>query len=155
MKYLRYLHETNQDEKVAEMKMEEGRLTEAVELYLQSNRPVQAANLIIDNSNLSDEDALIRRVIEALQKQKIYNKAGELWEMSRNYDQALENYEKGNDYSKAVNVRFFSKQTSFTQLNFLDCTYSLSRKSYRTRRRMGRSFNKQRRPQCSCQPLRR
>ncbi|CAD5229200.1 unnamed protein product [Bursaphelenchus okinawaensis] len=118
MKYQRYLHETGQSERAAEIKAEEGKLVEAVDLFLQSNRPVMAATLLAENPALAEDNVLCNKLAESLHKNKIYGRAGEVYELNGQYDKALENYEMDHKYNNAVNVarsRFPEKVTELEE----------------------------------------
>ncbi|KAI6232370.1 Intraflagellar transport protein osm-1 [Aphelenchoides besseyi] len=103
-RYIRNLHETGQEDKAAEIRVEEGKPLEAVELYLRSNRPAMAAGIILDNRRLAEDEFLIDKVAQALMTSGIHDKVGELYELTGRNELALENYKKSREYAKAVNV---------------------------------------------------
>ncbi|KAI6244211.1 Intraflagellar transport protein osm-1 [Aphelenchoides fujianensis] len=103
-KYIRNLHETGQEDKAAEIRVEEGKPLEAVDLYLRSNRPAMAAGILLDNRRLAEDEFLVDKVAEALITAGIHDKVGELYELTGRNELALENYKKGREYAKAVNI---------------------------------------------------
>ncbi|CAD5234656.1 unnamed protein product [Bursaphelenchus xylophilus] len=118
MKYQRYLHETGQSERAAELKAEEGKLVEAVDLFLQSNRPVMAASLLSEHRTLAEDDILCNKVAESLHKNKVYARAGEVYELNGQYEKALEDYEMAQAFNKAINIartRFPDKVTELEE----------------------------------------
>lgn len=73
-KYIRNLHETGQEEKAAEIRAQEGKPLEAIDLYLRSNRPAMAANIVVENRELAKDELLVDKIAEALIKSKIFDK---------------------------------------------------------------------------------
>jgi intraflagellar transport protein 172 len=63
-----------------------------------------AANLIIENRELAKDELLVDKIAEALIKSHIFDKVGELYELTGHSELALENYTKGNEFAKAVDV---------------------------------------------------
>lgn len=104
------LHENGQEDKAAELQLDEGRPRDAIDLYLQCGRPAAAAAILVDTNNaqLAADVSLCSRVAEALLKAQIYDKAGELFEMMGRPDAALDNFSLGHDYAKAINVSCFN-----------------------------------------------
>lgn len=68
------MHETGQEEKAAEIRAQEGKPLEAIDLYLRSNRPALAANIIVENRELAKDELLVDKIAEALIKNHIYDK---------------------------------------------------------------------------------
>lgn len=99
-----YLADTNQDEKAGELKEREGDLQSALNLYMKAGLPARAANLVSANESLSQSSDVIERVASALVKAELYGKAGELFEMARMNQRALDAYVKGNVYRRAVEL---------------------------------------------------
>lgn len=101
--YFQWLMDTKQESKAAEIKEEEGQYAEAIELYLKSSLPVRASNVINDYS-VSVPSETEDRIVSALIKNELFEKAGEFYEKKGNAQKALEAYCKGNVYNKAVEL---------------------------------------------------
>jgi intraflagellar transport protein 172 len=97
------LIETNQEEKAAEIKEEEGDYNTAINLYLKGGIPAKAANVVY-NSNVSFPQELLEKIASALASAGMHEKAGELYEEMDLLQKALDCYVKGNAYKKAVDL---------------------------------------------------
>ncbi|XP_016326231.1 intraflagellar transport protein 172 homolog [Sinocyclocheilus anshuiensis] len=102
--YYSYLMETNQNEKAGEVKENEGDFTGAVNLYLKAGLPAKAAWLALSRDELLSSHDIISRITAALIKGEFYERAGDLFERTRNNEKALECYRKGNAFKKAVDL---------------------------------------------------
>lgn len=102
--YNTYLMETKQDEKAGELKEREGDLQSALNFYMKAGLPARAANLVSSHESLSQSMDTIERVASALLKAGLNAKAGELFEMARMNQRALEAYRKGHAYRRAVDL---------------------------------------------------
>ncbi|XP_067274021.1 intraflagellar transport protein 172 homolog [Pseudorasbora parva] len=102
--YYSYLMETNQNEKAGEVKENEGDFTGAVNLYLKAGLPAKAAWLAMSRDELLSSQDIISRITTALIKGEFYERAGDLFERTRNNQRALECYRKGNAFKKAVDL---------------------------------------------------
>uniref|UniRef100_A0A672S037 Intraflagellar transport protein 172 homolog n=1 Tax=Sinocyclocheilus grahami TaxID=75366 RepID=A0A672S037_SINGR len=102
--YYSYLMETNQNEKAGEVKENEGDFTGAVNLYLKAGLPAKAAWLAMSRDELLSSHDIISRITAALIKGEFYERAGDLFERTRNNQRALECYRKGNAFKKAVDL---------------------------------------------------
>lgn len=102
--YYSYLMETNQNEKAAEVKENEGDFTGAVNLYLKAGLPAKAAWLAMSKDELLSSQDIVSRITAALIKGEFYERAGDLFERTRNNQRALECYRKGNAFKKAVDL---------------------------------------------------
>ena len=102
--YHQYLADTNQDEKAAELKEAEGDLQGALQLYMKAGLPTRAAQLVATNDSLSSSTDVIERVASSLEKAGLHAKAGELFELARFNQRALDAYRKGHAYRKAVEL---------------------------------------------------
>ncbi|XP_073709088.1 intraflagellar transport protein 172 homolog [Garra rufa] len=102
--YYSYLMETNQNEKAGEVKENEGDFTGAVNLYLKAGLPAKAAWLAMSRDELLSSHDVISRITAALIKGEFYERAGDLFERTRNNQRALECYRKGNAFKKAVDL---------------------------------------------------
>ncbi|EJD74502.1 intraflagellar transporter osm-1 [Loa loa] len=102
--YYRYLFDTGQDGKAAQVSECEGDLLVAIELYLKAGLVIQAARILLQNPKLLCKDDLIQNVTTALIRSDLFEKAGELFEATKDFEQALENYRKGKGYAKAIQL---------------------------------------------------
>ncbi|KTG47170.1 hypothetical protein cypCar_00003174 [Cyprinus carpio] len=102
--YYSYLMETNQNEKAGEVKENEGDFIGAVNLYLKAGLPAKAAWLAMSRDELLSSHDIISRITAALIKGEFYERAGDLFERTRNNQKALECYRKGNAFKKAVDL---------------------------------------------------
>lgn len=101
--YYEWLIDTKQESKAAEIKEEEGDYTESIELYLKASLPVRAANVINEYSvNVPSE--VEDRIVNALLRNELHEKAGEFYEKKGKAQKALESYCMGNVYHKAVEL---------------------------------------------------
>ena len=101
--YFDWLIDTKQEARAAEMREEEGNYVEAIELYLKSGLPVRAAN-VINEFSVSVSSDTEDKIVNALVKADLFEKAGEFYEKKGNAQKALECYVKGNVYDKAVDL---------------------------------------------------
>jgi intraflagellar transport protein 172 len=76
------LHESGQEDKAAEIRAQEGKPLEAIDLYLRSNRPAMAAALLVENRELSKDELLVDKIAEALIKSRIYDKVRVLYKIN-------------------------------------------------------------------------
>lgn len=102
--YQQYLTDTKQDEKAAELKEMEGDLQGALQLYMKAGLPTRAAQLVATNESLAQSTDVIERVASSLEKAGLHAKAGELYELSRLNQRALDAYRKGHAFRKAVEL---------------------------------------------------
>ncbi|XP_072536228.1 intraflagellar transport protein 172 homolog isoform X2 [Salminus brasiliensis] len=102
--YYAWLMETNQNEKAGEVKEREGDYIGAVNLYLKAGLPAKAAWLAMSRDELLASSDIINRISIALIKGEFYERAGDLLERMRKYQQALDCYRKGNIFKKAVEL---------------------------------------------------
>ena len=101
--YYDWLMDSDQLDKAAEIKEQEGHYTEAIDLYLKGGYPVKAGN-VIKNYNVKFDKDLIEQIITALLNVGIFEKAGELLEILGQYKRALEAFQEAKSYSKAVEL---------------------------------------------------
>ncbi|XP_064411524.1 intraflagellar transport protein 172 homolog [Latimeria chalumnae] len=102
--YYHWLMETNQEEKAGEVKESEGDYIGAINLYLKAGLPAKAARLAMSREELVGNSELINRIAAALIKSDFYERAGDLFEIIRNHQRALECYHKGSAFRKAVEL---------------------------------------------------
>ncbi|KAE9551982.1 hypothetical protein FO519_004806 [Halicephalobus sp. NKZ332] len=107
-RYYRNLYDTGQEEKAAEIKEKEGDPMSAVDLFLKSNQPAHAARILLDNEKYCNDENLVEKVGSALIQNEIYDKAGELFEASKQFQKALDSYRKGKNFGKSIQVARFS-----------------------------------------------
>lgn len=101
--YYRYLLDSHQEDKAAELKERERDHTAALGLYLQAQMPARAASLINTSPASFGPDAM-SRVAAALATAGLHEKAGELHERMNDTSAALEAYLKGHAYPRAVEL---------------------------------------------------
>lgn len=101
---MKFLTQTGQNDKAGNILEERGDYEQAINLYLKSNRPVRAANLIIQHDDLLDNETLVTTVVKKLLKSELYEPAAEIYEKMNKSDIALECYRKGKIWAKAVEL---------------------------------------------------
>ncbi|VDK75197.1 unnamed protein product, partial [Onchocerca ochengi] len=101
-RYYHYLFDTGQDGKAAQISERDGDLLAAIELYLKAGLAIQAARILLQNPEFLFKDGLVQNVATALIRSNLFEKAGELFEATKDFEQALENYRKGKGYAKAI-----------------------------------------------------
>ncbi|TPX62114.1 hypothetical protein PhCBS80983_g00643 [Powellomyces hirtus] len=101
--YFQWLINSGQEDKAGSLKEEEHDLIAAVNLYMKGGQPARAANLM-NAHRLTDNVDLTERVAAALQKQGLYEKAGELYEKLGSKERALEAYRRGKAFRAAVEL---------------------------------------------------
>ena len=72
-KYYRNLYDTGQEEKAAEIKEREGDPMAAIDLYLKSNQPANAAKILLKNERLCSDENLVEKVGLALVQNEIFD----------------------------------------------------------------------------------
>uniref|UniRef100_A0A914XG62 Anaphase-promoting complex subunit 4-like WD40 domain-containing protein n=1 Tax=Plectus sambesii TaxID=2011161 RepID=A0A914XG62_9BILA len=107
-KYYRHLADTGQDEKAGEIKQKENDYMAAVDLYLKGNLPVRAARVVTEHSELLQNTDLVQSIAVALIKNELFEKAGELFEKTKDFDRALECYRRGKALNKAIELARYS-----------------------------------------------
>ena len=103
MNYFDWLITTNQKDKAAELRENEGEYLEAIELYLKAGLPVRAANVVTEYS-IEPASDVQDRIVNSLIKAELFEKAGEFHERKGDAQKALEYYCKGNVYHKGVDL---------------------------------------------------
>jgi len=99
--YFQYLLQTQQEEVAGEFKERNHEYQEALSLYLKGGFPAKAASLVMQQGMTGDA-ALCERVAAALINGKSFEKAGEFLEALKQHKRALECYQRGHHYNKAV-----------------------------------------------------
>ncbi|XP_028253563.1 intraflagellar transport protein 172 homolog [Parambassis ranga] len=104
LKYDQWLAETGQDEKAGEVKESKGDFQAAINLYLKAGLPAKAARLAISRPEIMNNSETVARITASLIKGDFHERAGDLYEKSRNNQRALECYVKGGAFRKAVEL---------------------------------------------------
>ena len=99
--YFQYLIQTKQEEIAGEFKERNQEYQEALQLYLKGGFPAKAASLVMQQG-LTNDAQLCERVATALISSKAFEKAGEFLEAIKQSQRALECYQRGHSYNKAV-----------------------------------------------------
>eukprot|EP00052_Salpingoeca_macrocollata_P025012 m.226452 g.226452 ORF g.226452 m.226452 type:complete len:1747 (+) comp22359_c0_seq2:150-5390(+) len=102
--YERYLAETQQQERAAELKEQEGDMLGALTLYMTAGLPARAAQLVTRHDDLGRNPEVVERVAAALLKAGLYSHAGDLFDHVRMGPRALDCYRKARAYRKAVEL---------------------------------------------------
>ncbi|CAJ0597757.1 unnamed protein product [Cylicocyclus nassatus] len=105
--YFETLLDTGQDAKAAELKLADGDIAEAVNLYLKARQPVQALSAALTNSALAEDIQLMSSIAGQLMQSQIFDKAGEVYEHIKDYGKALECYKNGRALNKAIQLARF------------------------------------------------
>lgn len=109
--YERYLHESGQQQKAAEIKLRDGDENAALELFLRAKQPLQAVELLLKNRNMlknltnaEGEEGILERITKTLIDHELFDKIGELYEAIEQPEKALNYYKQGNIYGKAIQI---------------------------------------------------
>lgn len=95
---------TGQNVKAGQILADGGQHEQAINLYLKSNRPVKAANLINQYNELLHNETLVATVIKKLLKSELFEPAAEIYDKLNKPELALNCYRKGKVWSKAVDL---------------------------------------------------
>lgn len=96
-----YLARTHQEEKAGQLKERQGDMQGALNLYLKAGLPARAAIVVTQNPSLASNTDIVERVAAALINAGLEAKAGEVFELARMNQRALEAYRKGHAYRQA------------------------------------------------------
>eukprot|EP00038_Savillea_parva_P019439 m.27515 g.27515 ORF g.27515 m.27515 type:complete len:1369 (+) comp4420_c1_seq1:587-4693(+) len=99
--YDAYLARTHQEEKAGQLKERQGDIQGALNLYLRAGLPARAAIVVTQNPALASNTDVVERVASALISAGLEAKAGEIFELARMNQRALEAYRKGHAYRQA------------------------------------------------------
>uniref|UniRef100_A0A8R1I6R6 Intraflagellar transport protein 172 homolog n=1 Tax=Caenorhabditis japonica TaxID=281687 RepID=A0A8R1I6R6_CAEJA len=102
--YLRALSDTGQDAKAAELKATEGDNLAAIQLYMKANKPLAALSAATNDDALSQDQTLFRQIADSLIKSQLYDKAGDVYEKLKDFDNAILFFKKGDAYGKAIQL---------------------------------------------------
>lgn len=95
---------TGQNDKAGQILEDRGDYEQAINLYLKSNRPVRAANLINQHNDLLNNESLVTTVVKRLLKSELFEPAAEIYDKLNKSESALECFRKGKVWSKAVDL---------------------------------------------------
>ena len=101
--YFKWLIDTNQEGKAAEMKENEGDYEGAIDLYLKGGLPAKAA-FIASNYAVNYSQDLLEKIATTLIQAGMHEKAGEFYEKLEMLQKALNSYCEGNAFKKAVDL---------------------------------------------------
>lgn len=101
--YFKWLLETNQEAKAAEVKERSGDYLKAIQLYLKGGLPAKAAN-VVTSYNVSIPQDQLEMIATRLTSSQMYEKAGDFYEKMQDLKRALEQYRMGHCYRKAVDL---------------------------------------------------
>jgi intraflagellar transport protein 172 len=113
--YLEFLLSSGQEDKAAEIKEQEGRFEEAMELYLRGGYPARAA-AVVSSRPMSFPAETIERVATSLQTAGLSGKAGALYERTGDNRKALECYVRGKTFREAVELARHAFPAQVTKL---------------------------------------
>uniref|UniRef100_A0A1A8U1D0 Intraflagellar transport protein 172 homolog n=1 Tax=Nothobranchius furzeri TaxID=105023 RepID=A0A1A8U1D0_NOTFU len=103
-KYFQWLTETGQHDKAGEVKEGQGDYQGAINLYLKAGLPTKAARLAISHPEIASSAETVDRIAASLIERQFYERAGDLYETTKNYQRALECHRKGGAFRKAVEL---------------------------------------------------
>ena len=101
--YYKWLLDTNQEGKAAEMRENEGDYNDAINLYLKGGLPAKASAVVANYAQDYPQD-LLEKIAAALTQNGMQEKAGEFYEKQEMLQKALNCYCEGNAYKKAVDL---------------------------------------------------
>ena len=121
--YFQWLLDTGQEEKAGEVREREGDLLSAITLYMKAGLPAKAAKLVSQHKvcppptpptklhassfslqELSNQHELLQQVASSLVNAGLYEKAGDLYEQVRSFQQAMEAYRAGGAFRRAIEL---------------------------------------------------
>lgn len=108
---------SGQEEKAADVKVEEGDCEEACALLLRGGLPGKAAALVSQHRKKLSEET-IEAVSAALFKYGMIERAGKLFEDIGNYAEAKENYRSAGAYPKALTLARYKNPADVVPLEF-------------------------------------
>ncbi|XP_033644927.1 intraflagellar transport protein 172 homolog [Asterias rubens] len=114
--YYQWLMDTSQEEKAGEMKENEGDHHAAINLYMKAGMPARAARLATSRGDLMENRDLIQRIAAALIKGEFYERAGDLFEKTRDEQRAMECYRRGKSFRRAVELARLSYPSEVVRL---------------------------------------
>lgn len=113
--YLNWLITTQQEEKAAQQYEREGQFEKAIHLYLKGGMPAKAA-AVVQQHNANYPQELLQKLAAKLQSSSMQDKAGELFERMGLIQQAMDAYQKGRAYRKAVDLAKVHRPTEVVKL---------------------------------------
>ncbi|XP_031359255.1 intraflagellar transport protein 172 homolog [Photinus pyralis] len=100
--YMSLLLRTGQNEKAGQVFEKQGNYEKAMTLYLKSNCFVRASSLLIQHKELLNDSGLVANVLKILLKHELYESCAEIYEKLQKSSLAMECYQKGKVWSKAI-----------------------------------------------------
>eukprot|EP00698_Gefionella_okellyi_P025059 TRINITY_DN9055_c0_g1_i1.p1 TRINITY_DN9055_c0_g1~~TRINITY_DN9055_c0_g1_i1.p1 ORF type:complete len:1722 (-),score=456.28 TRINITY_DN9055_c0_g1_i1:33-5198(-) len=101
--YFDYLLQSHQEDKAAQLKMEEGDYMAAVHLFLKAAMPARAA-AVVTQAGIQLQPDVIERIANSMLKHGMFEKAGDFFESCDMFDRALNAYRRGNSYRRAIEL---------------------------------------------------
>ena len=101
--YYDYLLDTKQYELAALLKEKENDAIQAIDLYLKGNMPAKATRIVFQKK-ISQPAQMLDAILASLNRNGLYDVAGDFYEYLDDYVKAVDSYEKGNAYRKAVEL---------------------------------------------------
>nr|CAD2158149.1 unnamed protein product [Meloidogyne enterolobii] len=108
---------TGQKDKATELKMRGVDSRAALQLFLKENQPSKAVQLLLDNlqllsqlkadelwDNKNEHNGIIGQILKSLQQQNIFDKLGDLYKALEKPEKAVDAYNNGNFYEKAIQL---------------------------------------------------
>ncbi|XP_076806393.1 intraflagellar transport protein 172 homolog [Clavelina lepadiformis] len=116
--YYQWLIDTNQDESAGALKERQGDWNGAIALYMKAGLPARAAKLALSRSDLMSNRHLMEQIASGLLKYDLNEQAGELFEKTGNFQNALECYKRDRAYRRAVELARSSFPSEVVRLEF-------------------------------------
>ena len=88
----------------AELKEDEGKFVQAINLYLSGGMPGKAAAVVSNQPQLASNQQLMEAIASALFKAHMFEKAGDFFEKLGSNDRALDAYRGGHAFGRAVEL---------------------------------------------------
>ncbi|GMH40826.1 hypothetical protein BSKO_08730 [Bryopsis sp. KO-2023] len=101
--HYQWLLETGQEAEAGAVKEADGDYLAAISLYLKGCSPSKAAQ-VVTSSGGSYELGLLDSICAALEKSGLHEKAGDLYEHLRRFEEAKEAFRRGHGYRKAIDL---------------------------------------------------
>lgn len=96
--------DSGQEEIAGEVREKEGDLHAAISLYMKAGLPARAARVVQHHAELSSQPELLQGIAANLLKSGLHEKAGDLYELARSFQQAMEAYRAGRAYRRALEL---------------------------------------------------
>lgn len=124
--YVEKLIGTQQFNKVADIKTEKGEYKDAVKFALRSGLPLKAYTILVESGAM--DQTLFDSVVSALTECGEYKEIGELYSLVGRKKESIENFVKGKDYSRAIDIAktHFPNQVSNLEVAWADHLISIN-----------------------------